>query len=156
MYKILIFIASLGLITTIFNISNYANARDADGAFPHVDSKFEFPQHRWAKVRQTIQIHVPRNSQALENLRIAVPNNINFQISKIEITSGDRPILAAISRKGQELQVNFDRPISPDTQFRIDFNSVERNMQPQLAVYYLYGKTVDRIDGFLGEAYFPQ
>ena len=156
MNRILLFIASLGLVTTIFNISNYANARDADGAFPHVDSKFEFPQHRWAKVRQTIQIHVPRNSQALENLRINVPNNINFQTSKIEITSGDRPILATISRKGQKLQVNFDRPISPDTQLRIDFNSVERNMQPQLAVYYLYGKTVDGRDGFLGEAYFPQ
>jgi hypothetical protein len=75
MSKILLFIASLGLIATVFNISNYANARDADGALPHVDSKFEFPQHRWAKVRQTIQIHVPRNSQALENLRINVPNN---------------------------------------------------------------------------------
>jgi Protein of unknown function (DUF2808) len=153
MSKILLFIASLGLVTTIFNISNYANARDADGAFPHVESKFEFPQHRWAKVRQTIQIHVPRNSQALENLRINVPNNINFQTSKIEITSGDRTFLATISRKGQSLQVNFNRPISPDTQLRIDFNSVERT---QLAVYYLYGKTVDGVDGFLGEAYFPQ
>jgi hypothetical protein len=84
------------------------------------------------------------------------PIIINFQTSKIEITSGDRPVLAAIDRKGQGLQVNFDRPISPDTQFRIDFNSVERNMQPQLAVYYLYGKTVNGVDGFLGEAYFPQ
>jgi hypothetical protein len=156
MHKILVFIASLGLIATVFNISNYANARDADGAFPHVESKFEFPQHRWAKVRQTIQIHIPRNSQALENLRINVPNNINFQTSKIEITSGDRPVLATISRKGKSLQVNFNRPISPDTQLRIDFNSVERTMQPQLAVYYLYGKTVDGIDGFLGEAYFSQ
>lgn len=156
MHKILLFIASLGLVTTFFNISNYANARDGEGTFPHIDSKSEFPHHRWTKVRQTIEIHIPRNSQALKNIRIDVPNNINFQTNKINITSGERPVLAAISRKGQGLQVNFDRPIPPDTQLRIDFNSVERTMQPQLAVYYLYGKTVDGIDGFLGEAYFSQ
>jgi Protein of unknown function (DUF2808) len=156
MNKIPIFIASLGLVTTILNISNYANAHHADGTSPHVDSKFEFPQHRWATVRQTIQIHVPRNSQALENLRIDVPDNINFQTSKIDITDRDRSIVAAISRKGQRLQIKFNRSISPDTQLRINFNSVERNMRTQLSVYYLYGKTADGLDRFLGEAYFPQ
>jgi Protein of unknown function (DUF2808) len=154
MSKILMIIASFGLMTTAFNLGYSATASDSTS--PHVESKFEFPRHRWATVRQTIQVHIPRSSQALESLRIDVPENIDFQTSKIEITDGDRIIDAPISRQGQRLQILFTRAISPDTQLRINFNGVNRNMRTQLSVYYIYGQTVNGINSFLGEAYFPQ
>jgi Protein of unknown function (DUF2808) len=154
MNKLLIVAASLGLMTTAFNIGNYANAVDSQS--PHIESKFEFPRHRWATVRQTIQIHIPPSSQTLESLRIDVPENIDFQTSKIEITDGDRLINAPISRQGQRLQIGFDRPIAANTQLHIHFNSVKRNMRVQSSVYYLHGKTVGSERSFLGEAYFPQ
>jgi virulence-associated protein VagC len=153
MSKLLISIASVGLLTTAFNLGNLAKASDSTS--PHVESKFEFPKHRWATVRQTIQVHVPRNSPALESLRIDVPENIDFPTSKVEITDGDRVIDAPISRQGQRLQIGFSRSISPDTHLRINFNGVQRNMRTQLSVYYVYGRTVDGVNSFLGEAYFP-
>ncbi len=162
--KILLFIASLGLLTTAFNFSYYANAHGGDSKFPHVDSKFEFPNTRWATVRQTIQVHVPHRSLALAQLSIDVPENLEFQISKINITNGKQPISSSIvgvaspvaNRQGQRLQINFDRPIAPDTELRINFNGVQRNMLVTSPVYYLYGKTVDGTNIYLGEAYFPQ
>lgn len=153
MSKLLISIASMGLLTTAFNLGNLANASDSTS--PHVESKFEFPHHRWATVRQTIQVHVPRNSPALESLSIDVPENIDFQTSKIDITDGDRVIDAPISRQGQRIVIGFTRSISPDTQLRINFNGVKRNMRTQLSVYYIYARTVDGVSRFLGEAYFP-
>jgi Protein of unknown function (DUF2808) len=148
--------ATLALVATALNIDNYANAHFNDLTSPHIDSKSQFPSNRWATVRQTIQVHVPRNSQALENLSIDVPENVEFRISRIDITDGIRSIDTKISRQGQRLQIGFNRPISPDTQLQVDFNGVTRNMRVQLSVYYLYGKTVNGVNSFLGEAYFPQ
>jgi Protein of unknown function (DUF2808) len=121
-----------------------------------VDSKFEFPNTRWATVRQTIQIHVPHLSLALTQLSIDVPASIEFQTSKIEIMDGSKIISDTVSRQDRRLQINFDRPIAPDTELRINFNGVRRNMLATSPVYYLYGKTVDGTNLYLGEAYFPQ
>jgi hypothetical protein len=154
--KILLLIASLGLLTTAFNISNDANAHNGESTFPHVDSRFEFPHTRWATVRQTIQIHVPHSSQALAQLSIDVPANVQFQTSRIQITDGNHPISAPIVWQDRRLQINFDRPIAPDTELSINFNGVQRNMLVTSPVYYVYGKTVDGANIYLGEAYFPQ
>lgn len=156
MKKIWLFIATWGLITTGFNIGDRANANDGDSNLPHVDSKFEFPNTRWANVRQTIQVHVPQSSQALKRLWIDIPRNFELQANKVEITNGNRIISTSISRQSRWLLINFSQPIALNTKLRIDFNGVNRNMLTQPSVYYVYGKTVDGPTNFIGEAYFPQ
>jgi Protein of unknown function (DUF2808) len=153
MNKKLVSIAALFLVTGLSNISNSAKA--IDSASPHVDSKFEFPNHRWAPVSQTIRVHIPSNSPALENLLIDVPENFKFQVSKIEITDRDGIVNAPIDRQGQRLKIRFDRPIAAGTNLNISFNGVERNMQARSSTYYLYG-TTNGTSSFLGEAYFPR
>jgi hypothetical protein len=155
MKKICLFIATLDIVTTAFNISNYASANAGDSSSPHVDSKFEFPNTKWMAGRQTIQVHVPRSSQALTRLWIDVPQNLEFQTSKIEITDGNRIVFAPISRQGKWLLINFSQPIAPDTKLRIEFNEVRRNMLTQLSIYYLYNNITDGSTNFIGEAYFP-
>ncbi len=155
MKKIFLFIATWGLVTTAFNIGNHANA-DGNSISPHVDSKFEFPNTRWATVRQTIQIHVPKGSQSLTKLWIDVPPSVEFQAAKIEITDGDKPISASISRQDRWLQINFSQPLASDTKLRIDFNGVSRNIVAQTPVYYVYGSTISGATNFIGEAYFPR
>jgi hypothetical protein len=156
MKNLLLFIASLSLLTTAANFSSNANAHYSNSTSPHVDSKSEFPHNRWATVRQSIQIHIPQVSQPLEQLSIDVPENVDFQTNKVEITAGNQTISAPIYRTGQRLQIKFDRLIPPDTTLTINFNSVNRNMRTQLSVYSFYGKTVDGLNSYLGEAYFPQ
>jgi hypothetical protein len=154
MKKILLFIATWSLVTTALSISNYANA-DGNSRSPHIDSKLEFPNTKWAKVRQTIQIHVPKTSSALTKLWIDIPQQFEFQTAKIEITDGERPISALISRQDRWLQINFSQPLAPDTKLRIDFNGVNRNMLAQQPVYYVYANTLSGVTNFIGEAYFP-
>jgi Protein of unknown function (DUF2808) len=156
MKNILLFIATWGLVTTAFNIGDRANAHGGDSISSHVDSKVEFPNTRWANVRQTIQVHVPQSSQALALLWIDVPSNFELQTSKVEITDGNRIISAPISRQGRWLLINFSQPIAPNTKLRLDFNGVNRNMLTQSSGYYIYGKTVNGSTNFIGEAYFPQ
>ncbi len=155
MKKIWLFIATWGLVTTAVNIGSHASANSGDSTSPHIDSKFEFPSNKWAISRQTIQVHVPRSSQALTQLWFDIPQNFEFQDSKIEITDENRTICAPISRQGQWLLINFSQPIAPDRKLRIEFNGVRRNMITQLSVYYVYGKTVDGSTNYIGEAYFP-
>jgi hypothetical protein len=156
MKKLLLFIASLGLLTTATNLGSNANAHYGNSTSPHVDSKFEFPHNRWATVRQSIQIHVPQSSQPLEQVSIDVPENVDFQTSKVEITAVSQIISTSIFRQGQRLQLKFNQPITPSTILRINFNNVTRNMRTQSSVYSIYGKTVDGLNSYLGEAYFPQ
>jgi hypothetical protein len=156
MKKLLLSIASLGIATIAVNFSNYASAHDGNITSPHVDSKFEFPNTRWATVSQTIQVHIPQHSQALTQLEIDIPKNFDLQTSKIEINEGGRLIPAAISRQGQRLQIKFDRAIQPNTTLRIAFNGVKRNMLAQSSVYYLFDRTINGTTAFTGEAYFPQ
>jgi hypothetical protein len=153
MKKTLIFVAILSLMA-IDSTTTYVKAIDSNS--PHVDSKFQFPNHRWGNVRHTIQVHIPRDSSFLEDLQIDIPKNLEVQISKIEITDRDRPIDLRISRQGQRLNIKFDRLIVTDTQLRINFNGVQRNLGGQLSVYHLYGKTVGGSSNYIGEAYFYQ
>jgi virulence-associated protein VagC len=155
MKKIWLFIATWGLVTTAVNISNYASANAGDSNSPHIDSKFEFPNTKWMPGRQTIQVHVPQSSQALTRLWIDVPQDFEFQTSKVEITDGNRIIFAPISRQGKWLLINFRQPLAPNTKLRIELNHVKRNFLTQLPVYYLYDEVVDGSTNFIGEAYFP-
>ena len=154
MKKILLFITTWSLVTTALSISNHANA-DGNSRAPHIDSQLEFPNTKWAKVRQTIQVHVPKTSPALTKLWIDIPQQFEFQTAKIEITDGARPISALISRQDRWLQINFSQPIAADTKLRIDFNGVNRNLLTQQPVYYVYANTVGGATNFIGEAYFP-
>jgi hypothetical protein len=156
MKKILLFVATLMLVTPVFNIGDRANANDGDSNSPHVDSKFEFPHTRWATVRQTIQVHVPQSSQALTRLWIDIPRNFEFQTSKIEIIDRNRVLSVPISRQDRWLLINFSQPIAPNSKLRIGFNGVSRNMLTQSSVYYVYGQTVNGQTNLIGEAYFPQ
>ncbi len=156
MNKILLFIATWSLVTIAFNSGNYTSAHETTATSPHVDSQLEFPNTRWATVRQTVQIHVPQGGQALTQLLIDIPESFDFQTSKVEVTDRDRIVSTLISRQGQRLQIDFDRPISSNTKLKIDLNGVQRNMLMGSSTYYLYGKTTDGTTNFLGSAYFPR
>jgi Protein of unknown function (DUF2808) len=156
MNKILLLIATWSLVTTAFNIGTNVNAHETNTTSPHVDSKLEFPNTRWATVRQTVQIHVPLGGQALIQLSIDIPDSFSFQTSKVEVTDRNRIVSARTSRQGQRLQIDFNQPISANTNLRIDLNSVQRSMSIGSSTYYFYGKTIDGVTNFLGEAYFPR
>ena len=169
MGKIYQFINSLGRETTTFRTVNYPNVNNTDRPSPHVEGKFD-PDPSWTKVRPLIQVHVPCHSQILTKLWIHVPENFKPETAKIQITDSAEPTLserdvvkptlhtrtisALISRRGQWLQIKFERSIAPDTKLRIAFNSISRNMLARLPEYFVYGKSIDGKSSFVGRGYF--
>ena len=170
MQKILRFIDSLGLSTTVFNIVKRINNNNGDRTSPHLASELEFPNTRWTKVRQTIQVHVPYHSRDLIRLWIYVPENFESQTARIEITDSAEPTLserdsiqpilsnrmihAPIYRQDRWLHIKLARSIAPDTKLRIDFDRVSRNLLSRSSEYFVYGISVHRQYSFLGRGYF--
>lgn len=159
MEKIYQFVNSLGRSTIASNNCDLVNANDIARLSPHVDSKFDL-DNEWAMVRPSIQVHVPCHSQILTKLWIYVPENFKPQTAKIQITDSAKPTLhtrtiaAVISRRGQWLQIKLKQSIVPDTQLRIDFDRIERNMLVRLSEYFVYGKSVNGQSSFVGRGYF--
>lgn len=159
MGKIYQFVNSLGRSTIASNSCDRVNANDLDRPSPHVDGKFD-PDNEWTKVRPSIQVHVPCSSQILTKLWIHIPNRFKPQTAKIQITDSAEPTLhtrtisALISRRGQWLQIKLKQSIVPDTQLRIDFDPIDRNMLARLPEYFIYGKSVNGQSSFVGRGYF--
>jgi Protein of unknown function (DUF2808) len=156
MKTVLLFTAALCLGTTAFNISNPANAVSTNSTSPYVISKSQFPNTRWAIARHTIRVAIPQNSRPIQQLSIDVPEKFEFPLDRIEISDGARKINAPVSRQARRLQINFDRPIAPNTTLRIDINGVDRQIGSESPTYYLYDTSVNGISNFIGEAYFPR
>ena len=169
MGKIYQFINSLGRATTTSNSYDRVCANNTSRPSSHVDCKFD-PDPSWTKVRPSIQVHVPYHSQILTKLWIHVPENFKPETAKIQITDSAEPTLnerdvvkltlhtrtisALISRRGQWLQIKFERSIAPDTKLRIAFNSISRNILLRLPEYFVYGKSIDGKSSFVGRGYF--
>ncbi len=156
MKKVLVVITTLCLSNIGWSWSSPASANYSENLASHVDSKFEFPHNKWAIVRQTIQVHVSKNGGALAQLSIEIPDHIEFQASKVDITDiNNRPIIAQTSMQGQKLQISFNTPIAAGTQIRINLNDVKRTMLVKSPLYYIFGKIANGSEAFIGEAYFP-
>jgi Protein of unknown function (DUF2808) len=157
MKKLAVLLATLCLTNVALNLGNTAIAsNNEEGKASHVDSKFEFPHNRWAIVRQTIQVHVPKNAQALEKLSIDLPTNVEFLASQVNITDNyNRPVIAQAAIQNRRLQLDFSTPIASGTYIRINLNHVKRTMLAQSPLYFIFGKVVDGAENFIGEAYFP-
>jgi hypothetical protein len=169
MGKIYRFINSLGRSITTSNSYDRVDINNTAHPSPHVDGKFD-PDNEWTMVRPSIQVHVPCHSQILTKLWIYVPDRFKPQTAKIQITDSAEPthserdvakptlhtrtISALISRRGQWLQIKFERSIAPDTKLRIAFNSISRNMLLRLPEYFVYGKSIDGKSSFVGRGYF--
>ncbi len=169
MGKMYQFINSLGRATTTSNSYNCVHVNNTNRLSSYVEGKFD-PDPSWTKVRPSIQVHVPCHSQILTKLWIHVPENFQPETAKIQITDSAEPTLnerdvvkptlhtrtisALISRRGQWLQIKFERSIAPDTQLRIAFNSISRKMLVRLPEYFVYGKSIHGKSSFVGRGYF--
>ena len=54
------------------------------------------------------------------------------------------------------LSSHVDGKFDPDTQLRIAFNSISRNMLVRLPEYFVYGKSIDGKSSFVGRGYFER
>lgn len=145
MIKPLIYAAALSLFTAFVIPDNYASAKLNNGKVTHVDGNEQFPHTRWQIVRYTFQLHVPKNSNAINQLIIKVPDNIaeNDDITNINVfNEKNEKLQTNVSINGRTILLVFPEAVAPNTKFYIDLNNVKRPTIGSNSLYRLSVKVV--------------
>ncbi|MGI8499557.1 MAG: DUF2808 domain-containing protein [Hassallia sp.] len=144
MKKTLIYSAAL-VVTTLLLSSNYASARNNNGSVTHIDGNVQFPHSRWQIVRHTFRIHVPKNSKALTELIINIPDNITLSndIKNIDVVDEkEQRINTNVSVNGRTILLAFSEAVAPNTKFYIDLKNVKKPTISRNSIYHLSVKIV--------------
>jgi Protein of unknown function (DUF2808) len=159
MNKELIFTMALTLATTAIISPDYANARTNDGSFIHIDGNVQFPALKyWSMIRHTFSLHIPKNSKAITQLLIQIPDNVTISndIKDINIVDekGHR-INTNISVNAKTILLAFPEPLHPNTKFDIDLNKIKRQNLGNGSVYSFSAREIG-IDALIpiGAAWF--
>ncbi|OCQ93456.1 hypothetical protein BCD64_00730 [Nostoc sp. MBR 210] len=145
MKKVLVYIAISTLAAALLIPVNYASANEEDGNLPHVDGNSQFPQTRWSRVRHTLQIHVPKNSKSVSQLKIEVPNTIRWSDNTNDVVINEdngRKINTNVSVNGKTILLAFAEPIVPNTKLEIDIKNVKQPFLGNGPVYRLSANIV--------------
>ncbi|WP_083602248.1 DUF2808 domain-containing protein [Hydrococcus rivularis] len=140
MKKLLAYIAISTLAAAFLIPANYASANEENDSLPHVEGNYQFPPTRWAVVRHTLRVHVPKNSKDVSQLNIEVPstvrwsNDINDVVVKKE---NSQKINTNVSLNGKTILLAFAEPVAPNTKLEIDIKNVKQPFLGNGPVYYL-------------------
>jgi CO dehydrogenase/acetyl-CoA synthase delta subunit len=159
MKKSLIYTIAICAIYTVAIIpADYVSANNHNGNFLHVDGNSQFPQKRWSIVRHTLKVHIPKNSQRMAQISIAVPETVNWS-NKINdvVVSGNKGAKnnTKISINGQNIILAFDEPLPPDSHVEIDIKNIRQPFFGNGPIYRLFAKAVgSNVDISIGIARF--
>ncbi len=139
-YAIVLILSSTAIITP-----SYASAGTDNGRVPHIDGNAQFPPTRWGIFRHTFRLHVPKNSKALTQILIKVPDNVtvNSDVRNIDVMDeNEHKINTNVSVNGKTILLDFPEPIAANTKFEIDFNKIKRQNLGNGSVYSFWAKEV--------------
>jgi hypothetical protein len=145
MKRSLIYAVVLILSSTTIIAPSYASAGTDNGRVPHIDGNAQFPPTRWGIFRHTFHLHVPRNSKALSQILIKVPDNVtvNSDVRNIDVVDeNEHKIRYNVSVNGKTILLDFPEPVVANTKFEIDFNKIKRQNFGNGSVYSFWAKEV--------------
>lgn len=148
MKKSLIYAVVLTLSSTTIIAPSSAIARTDDGRVPHIDGNTQFPSTRWGiggTFRHTFRLHVPKNSKAVTQLLIKVPDNVTISsdIKNIDVVDeNEHKINTNISVNGKTILLAFNEQVAPNTKFDIDLNKIKRRNLGKGSVYSFLAREV--------------
>ena len=84
---------------------------------------------RWGTFRHTFRLHIPKNSKAVTQLLIKVPDNVTISNSIQDIDVVDekgQKINTNVSVNGKTILLAFTEPVAPNTKLKIDLNKIKK------------------------------
>jgi hypothetical protein len=157
MKKIRIYVAAFTLASAALINPGYASAKTDNSRVHPIDGNVQFPPNRWRLVRQTFVLHLPRNSQPIAQIIIAVPSTVavSNDIEVLEHQKGKK-ININVSVNGKNIILAFPEPVAPDTKLAINLNKVKQPLLSSTSVYRFSAKVVGSdAEISVGEARFP-
>ncbi|AFZ10643.1 DUF2808 domain-containing protein [Microcoleus sp. F8-D3] len=122
MIKTLIY-AAVVLAIAVPISTDYASARTEPT--PHIDGSVQFPPTRARNVRHTIRVHIPQRSSPLSQMIIDVPTGLRVRKNITVTDNSGREINTNVSINDNKLIIDFNQPVSPELQVKIDLNDVK-------------------------------
>ncbi|MCW5318332.1 DUF2808 domain-containing protein [Nostoc sp. KVJ3] len=145
MKRLLIYAVILTLSSTAIIAPSYASTRTDDGRVIHIDGNAQFPPTRWGIFRHTFRLHVPKNSKAITQILIKVPNNVTVSndVSNIDVVDENQhKVNTNISVNGQIILLAFPEAVAPNTKFEIELKKIKRQNLGNGSVYSFSAKEV--------------
>jgi Protein of unknown function (DUF2808) len=137
--------AAIFILANVLLLSTLeASANDDNGTFPHLDESTSFPPHRSDTVRYTFIVHIPKNTKAMSQLIIKVPEVITVRKKNtLEIVDGNgQKMNTNVSINGQTILLTFPEPVNPNSKLEIDIKNVKRPTLGNGPIYRLSAKLV--------------
>ncbi|WP_308189173.1 hypothetical protein [Nostoc mirabile] len=76
MKRTLVFAAVCSVATAALIYSGYANAKTNNNKVANIENSLQSTPASWELVKQTFQLHIPKNGNALSQLMIDVPSTV--------------------------------------------------------------------------------
>ncbi len=140
MKKLLSYIAISTLAAAFLIPANYVNANQENDSLPHVDGNYQFPPTRWALVRHTLRVHVPKNSKGVSQLNIEVPSSVRWSDDTNDVVvnkENGQKINTNVSLNSKTILLAFAEPVAPNTKLEIDIKNIKQPFLGNGPVYYL-------------------
>lgn len=148
MKKSLVYAATFALSAVILIPVNSASANDDNSRFPHIDGNSQFPYTRSYPVRHTLRVHIPKNSQAVSQIVIQVPQTLSVSSKNridVEDSKGQK-INTNVSIKNKTILLTFQDSLPSNTEIEIDINGVRGPKGGNGPIYRLSTKLLGKLN----------
>ncbi|RAM50069.1 MAG: hypothetical protein C6Y22_19670 [Hapalosiphonaceae cyanobacterium JJU2] len=119
----------------------YANAK-TNNKVANIDNNLQSTPTGWRLVKQTFQLHVPKNSNALSQLIIDTPSTVAVSNDIEVLDEQGKKFHISVSGDGRRIIINFLQPVTSNTKLFINLNKVEQPILGSASVYHLSVKVI--------------
>lgn len=143
MKRTLVSAAVCSVATAALIYAGYANAKTDNNKVANIDNSLQSTPAGWQLVKQTFQLHVPKNGKALSQLIIDAPSTVAVSNDIDVLDDKGQKIKINISLKSKRIVIDFPEPVtSSTTKLQINLNKVQQPILGSNSIYHLSAKVV--------------
>lgn len=156
MKRTLVYAAVCSVATAALIYAGYANAKMDNNKVANIENSLQSTPTGWLLVKQTFQLHIPKNGNALSQLIIDVPSTVAVSNDIDILDDKGQKIKINITVNSRRIIIDFSEPVtSSTTKLQINLNKVQQPILGSTSSYHISGKVVGSdVQIPIGEAQF--
>lgn len=156
MKRTLVYAAVCSVATVALICAGYANAKTDNNKLANIENNLQSIPTGWQLVKQTFQLHIPKNGKALSQLIIDVPSTVAVSNDIDILDDKSQKIKINISVKSRKIVINFPEAVTSNTtSLQINLNKVLQQILSSTSIYHFSVKVFGSdVETPIGEAQF--
>ncbi|MBD2597494.1 hypothetical protein [Nostoc spongiaeforme] len=139
----LIYVAVCNLAITSLSYADYAIAKTDNDKLGTIEDSSQYIHTGWQLVKQTFQLHIPKNGKPISQLIIDVPPKVAVTNDVDVLDEQGQKIKINILVSSQRIIIDFPELVTSSTsKLQINFNKVLQPITGSLSIYHLSAKVV--------------